>query len=51
MQQTEHEIKSKIIEQAPIIAKILSQGKKDCELRTSPNGISVIAVRKEVISK
>lgn len=51
MQQTEREIENKVIEQAPIIAKILSQGKKDCELRTSPNGIAVIAVKKEVVSK
>lgn len=52
MQQTEHEtIKNKVIEQADTIAKILSQGKKDCELRTSPNGIAVIAVKKEVVAK
>ena len=44
------EIKVKILECADKIADILAN-KKDCELRTSPNGILVIAIKKEVIVK
>lgn len=47
---SERELKLIIIEKAPDMAKILSKG-NDCELRTSPNGVAVIKVRKEVISK
>lgn len=50
MQQTEREIKLKVIENADNIAEILHR-KQDCEIRTSPNGIAVIAVKKEVIAK
>lgn len=47
---SEREYKLKVIELAGSIAKILAN-KKDCELRTSPNGIAVISVKKEVIAK
>lgn len=47
---SEREIKLKVIENADTIAEILHR-KRDCELRTSPNGIAVIAVKKEVVSK
>lgn len=47
---SEREIKMKVIESADKIAEILHK-KQDCEIRTSPNGIAVIAVRKEVIAK
>lgn len=47
---SEREIKMKVIESADKIAKILCE-KRDCEIRTSPNGIAVIAVKKEVIVK
>lgn len=46
----EREIKLKVIEQADKIAEILHK-KRDCEIRTSPNGISVISVKKEVVAK
>lgn len=48
--QTKREIKMKIIEYADSIAEILYK-KRDCEIRTSPNGIVVIAVKKEVVAK
>lgn len=48
--QTERELRLKIEDKAPEIAKVLKSG-KDCEIRTSPNGIAVIAVKKEVIAK
>lgn len=47
---SEREIKLKVIENAEKIAEILAD-KKDCEIRTSPNGIAVISVKKEVIVK
>lgn len=47
---SEREIKIKIIEQADKIAEILAN-KKDCEIRTSPNGIAIISVKKEVVAK
>lgn len=47
---SEREIKLKVIENAEKIAEILHK-KRDCEIRTSPNGIAIIAVKKEVISK
>lgn len=47
---SEREIKLKVIENADKIAEILFK-KQDCELRTSPNGITVIAIKKEVILK
>lgn len=47
---SEREIKMKVIEYAGKIAEILAN-KKDCEIRTSPNGIAVISVKKEVIAK
>ena len=47
---SEREIKLKVIENADKIAEIIHK-KRDCEIRTSPNGIAVIAVKKEVIAK
>ena len=48
--QTERELRLKIEDKISEIAKVLKSG-KDCELRTSPNGIAVIAVKKEVVTK
>ena len=45
---SERELKMKIIEHADKIAEVLYK-KRDCEIRTSPNGIKVIANKKEVI--
>ena len=47
---SQRELKLKIIEKAEEIASILCKN-NDCELRTSPNGVAVIKVKKEVISK
>lgn len=44
------ELKNSVIEKAEEIAEVLSKN-SDCELRTSPNGVAVIKVSKEVISK
>lgn len=44
------ELKLKLEEKLEEIAEILYKG-YDCELRTSPNGVAVIKVKKEVISK
>lgn len=44
------EVKNSIIEKAEEIAEVLCKN-NDCELRTSPNGVSVIKVKKEVVSK
>lgn len=44
------ELKLKIIEKAEEIAEVLSKN-SDCELRPSPNGVVVIKVRKEAVSK
>lgn len=48
--QTERELRLKIEDKISEIAKVLKSG-KDCEIRTSPNGIAIIAVKKEVITK
>lgn len=50
VQKTERELKLLISENAEKIANILYKG-RDCELRNSPNGIAVIAVKKEVVAK
>lgn len=50
MQKTERELKMLISERVEEIAKVLHMG-RDCEIRTSPSGISVIAVKKEVVAK
>lgn len=47
---SERELKLLIEDKISEIARVLKSG-KDCELRTSPNGISVISVKKEVIVK
>lgn len=47
---SKRELKLKIIEHADEIAEVLYK-KRDCELRTSPSGITVIANKKEVIVK
>lgn len=47
---SQREIKMKVIENAEKIAEILHK-KRDCEIRTSPNGIAIIAVKKEVVAK
>lgn len=44
------ELKNSVIQKAEEIAEVLSKN-SDCELRTSPNGVAVIKVKKEVISK
>lgn len=44
------ELKLKLEEKLEEMAEILYKG-CDCELRTSPNGVTVIKVKKEVISK
>lgn len=44
------ELKNSVIEKAEEIAEVLSKN-SDCELRTSPNGVTVIKVKKEVVSK
>lgn len=44
------ELKPKLEEKLEEISEILAKG-NDCELRTSPNGVAVIKVKKEVISK
>ena len=47
---SERELKLRIEEKLEEMAKILAKG-NDCELRASPNGVAVIKVKKEVISK
>lgn len=44
------EVKNSIIQKAEEIAEVLCKN-NDCELRASPNGVAVIKVKKEVISK
>lgn len=44
------ELKLKLEEKLEEMAEILAKG-CDCELRTSPNGVAVIKVKKEVVSK
>lgn len=43
-------LKLKLEEKLEEIAEVLSKG-CDCEIRTSPNGVAVIKVKKEVVSK
>lgn len=50
MPMSQRELKLKIIEKAEEIATVLYKN-NDCELRTSPNGVAVIKVKKEVVSK
>lgn len=50
MSKDKTELKKSVIEKAEEIAEVLSKN-SDCELRTSPNGVAVIKVRKEVVSK
>lgn len=45
---SQRELKLKIIEHADKIAEVLCK-KQDCEIRTSPSGIKVIANKKEVV--
>lgn len=47
---SERELRLKIEDKAHKIAKILKSG-KDCEIRTSPNGIKVISIKKEVVAE
>lgn len=47
---SERELKLLIEDKISEIARVLKSG-RDCELRTSPNGIAVISVKKEVIAK
>lgn len=44
------ELKLKLEEKLEEISEILAKG-CDCEIRTSPNGVAVIKVKKEVVSK
>lgn len=44
------ELKLHLEEKLEEMAEILAKG-CDCEIRTSPNGVAVIKVKKEVISK
>lgn len=46
----ERELKLMISEKSMEIAKIIYKG-NDCEIRKSPNGISIIEVNKRVVSK
>lgn len=47
---SERELRLKLEDKLTEISKILAKG-CDCEIRTSPNGVAVIKVKKEVISK
>lgn len=47
---SQSELKLRLEEKIEEMAEILYKG-CDCELRTSPNGVTVIKVRKEVVSK
>ena len=44
------DIENKLLKKIPEIAKILASG-KDCELRRTSSGISVISATKKVISR
>ena len=44
-------IKEQIIEKSDMIADILSNGKKDVELRKSSSGVSVAEVSKKVVER
>lgn len=44
------ELKPKLYEKIEEMEEILAKG-NDCELRISPNGVAVIKVKKEVVSK
>lgn len=50
IQVNSRKLKPKLEEKLEEISEILAKG-NDCELRTSPNGVAVIKVKKEVISK
>lgn len=50
MQVSKRELKLHLEEKLEEMAEILAKG-NDCELRTSPNGVAVIKVKKEVVSK
>lgn len=47
---SERELKVLVENQSEIIAKILKNG-NDCEIRKLKDGISVVEVRKKVVSK
>lgn len=47
---SKRELKLRLEEKLEEMAEILAKG-CDCEIRTSPNGVSVIKVKKEVVSK
>ena len=47
---SKRELKFYLEEKLEEMAEILAKG-NDCELRTSPNGVAVIRVKKEVVSK
>lgn len=47
---SQRELKLRLEEKLEEMAEILAKG-CDCEIRTSPNGVAVIKVKKEVISK
>lgn len=50
MQVSKRELKLHLEEKLEEMAEILAKG-NDCELRTSPNGVAVIKIKKEVVSK
>lgn len=47
---SERELRLKLEEKLEEMAEILAKG-CDCEIRTSPNGVAIIKVKKEVVSK
>lgn len=47
---SQRELKLHLEEKLEEIAEILAKG-YDCEIRTSPNGVAIIKVKKEVVSK
>lgn len=47
---SKRELKLHLEEKIEEMAEILAKG-CDCELRTSPHGVAVIKVKKEVVSK
>jgi len=47
---SKRELKLHLEEKLEEISEILDKG-NDCELRASPNGVAVIKVKKEVVSK
>lgn len=50
MSKNKRALKNSVIEKAEEIAEVLCKN-NDCELRASPNGVAVIKVKKEVVSK